>query len=288
MAIRRYNLAIDNHPASGYGIIDDIQGDGEFFLEIGWEPQAATISFARQYITPSEYIPFEGSHLYILSQDAPNSQTYDIYDKTSIAGPDIAQTISSRDYVSVFYSDLSTDYYYVTPRSWSLLSALSLSEADKISFSVKDFIGISTMFLIENPNDTVKGSLRYHGLGTDVSLSYSLPALSKFELCSGVSALTDIAEMIFVQGNQIVGDIYSYYYDYGVGNYDLTVENNTLYIKFNSPLDPDWPYYFFIFDKIPSPEIMVRYDKDPFEENGLWIEYKNLPKGILKFNYYIR
>lgn len=291
MAIRRYKLAIDNHPAAGYATIDDIQGSGEFFVDIGWKPQAATVSFAKQYVLPPEFIPYEGSHLYLLVQDAPLSRTYDILDFTSIAGfPGVPTSLGVNQYTNLFYFDFlsGTNSYFVNPNSWNMFSSGATASADKISLNVADFAPVQFLFLISNPLDVVKGDLLYFGSGADVSATYGLPPLTKFEIIGGVEALTDIAEMIFVKGEQWVGDIYDYYYHYGTGSYDLTVEDGTLYIQFNSPLDPDWPYFFLIFNKFPQPEIKVRYENDPFEENGFWVVYNNLPKGILRFNYYVR
>jgi len=285
MAIRRYKLATDNHPAAGYATIDDIQGSGEFFMELGWTPQAATVSLAKQYMTQPEYVPTSGALLCSLSQDAPASQSYDILEFNLGAAP---TTVSALTYTSVYAWNITGVSNFINMNTWTLLSSVSLTEADKISFSVKDFTAVNALLLVTDPVDTVKGKPLYAGFGTDVSASFGLPALTKFSVIGGVTELTEVAEMVFVDGIQLSGDIYDYDYHYGTGAYDMTVENNILYIQFRTPVDPASLAFFIIFLRTPQPELRVRYENDPFEDTGLWLVYNNLPKGILRFNYYVR
>lgn len=281
MAIRRYKLATDNHPAAGYATIDDIQGSGEFFLELGWRPQAATVSLAKQYITPAEYIPTSGTTLYLLDQVAPLGQVYDIKEFTIGMA---ATTVSAFTYTSVFRYDVS---YMINRNAWTLL-ATATDEADQVSLSVKDVKNDSYLVLLSDPDGTVEGHPLYNGSGSDVSASFSLPARTKYLVLGGVTELTEVAEMVFVNGVQLQGDIYDYYYYYGTGAYDMTVENNNLYITFATALSATDMVYFMVFLRTAQPELRVRYETDPFEANGLWLVYNNLPKGILRFNYFVR
>lgn len=281
MAIRRYKLATDNHPAAGYATIDDIQGSGEFFMELGWKPQAATVSLAKQFMTPAEYIPTSGTTLYVLEQTAPLSQNYDIKEFNTTIPP---ATVSSFQYTSVYRLSLND---MVNRNAWSLLSAVS-DEADQVSLSVLELKNDQYLILLSDPNGTVEGHPIYNGFGIDVSATFGLPALTKFQIMGGVTELTEVAEMVFVNGVQLQGDIYDYDYYYGTGAYDMTVENGILYITFATPIDLLDLAYFIVFLRNPQPELRVRYESDPFEDNGLWLVYNNLPKGILRFNYYVR
>lgn len=285
MAIRRYKLAIDNHPVAGYATIDDIQGSGEFFMEIGWEPQAATVSLAKQYMTPEEYIPTSDAKIYYLGQSSPGSQDYDIYN--FLTSP-TAATVSALTYNSIYTLNLSGDSNYIRNNSWYLNSNISLSAVDQVVFSVKDFTSKTTLLLLNDQYNVIDGHPLYAGYGIDVSVSFGLPALTKFLLYTGIDSLSEIAEMVFVDGIQIEGDIYDYDYSYHTGAYYLTIESNALYLQFITPLDPLSMAFFMVFRRQSEPEIRVRYESDPFEETGLWIVYNNLPKGTLRFNYYVR
>lgn len=288
MAIRRYKLAIDNHPAAGYATIDDIQGSGEFFMELGWEPQAATVSLAKQYMTPPEYVPTKEAVLHILLQDGatPSGQAYNIIEASAAATP---MTVSALQYTSIYTFDFISSSFFINPNSWTLFSNISIDMADQVVFSTRDFI-VSTpvMLMLVDRYHTIQAKPLYAGFGIDASASFGLPPLTKFEIMGGITELTEVAEMVFIDGIQLEGDIYDYDYYYGTGAYDMTVENNILYIQFNTPVDPFQLAFFIIFARAAQPELRVRYENNPFEENGMWLVYNNLPKGILRFNYYVR
>lgn len=281
--MRRYKLATDNHPAAGYATIDDIQGSGEFFMELGWKPQAATVSLAKQFMTPAEYIPTSGVSLYILEQNAnaPLGQIYDIKESTT-GYP--GTTVSALNYTSLFRMDNND---MISPNAWSLL-ATATDMADQVSLSVKEFKSDTSLILLSDNYGVVEGQLVYSGIGSDVSAVFGLPALTKFQILGGITELTEVAEMVFVNGEQVQGDIYDYYYYYGTGAYDMTVEDGILYITFASALNVTDLLYFMVFLRKSQPELRVRYEDEPFDDNGLWLVYNNLPKGILRFNYYIR
>jgi len=289
MAIRRYTLATDNMPATGYVEIDDISGSGDFHVEIGWTPQAATVSLAKYYNLPSEYIPSSGTLLYELEQDAPSSLTYDIKEVDTFVTPSTT-TISSIYFTDIFY--VSSIYKMISRQAWNLYTSSS-GAADKIQFQVKEFDSVSTLWAMVHPEVQIEGDLRYFGAGTDVSASWGLAPRTKIQLVSGISESDDIAEIVFVNGAQIIGDTYDEYYYEGQGAYDLTIENNILYCTFREVPGADDPYYFAIFDKRPEPELRIRFENAPFSdgpngEKGMWLIYKNIPKGILRFNYYVR
>jgi len=285
MAIRRYKLAIDNHPAAGYATIDDIQGSGEFFMELGWHPQAATVSLAKQYFTPAKFIPISDSKLYVLLQTAPGALSYNINTCTTVPA---ATDVSSLTYSSLFNWSISSRSNFINTNSWHLYSNISPTGADQAILYVNDFTAYMTLLLLSHPDDFIDGECIYSGFGSDVSVTYGLPALTKFELLSGVSSLSEIAEMVFIDGDQVTGDIYDYDYSYHTGAYFLSIESDVLYLQFYTPVSPAELAYFMVFRRQPEPELRVRYESDPFEDNGLWIVYNNLPKGTLIFNYFVR
>jgi len=180
----------------------------------------------------------------------------------------------------------------ISGQAWNLYTSGS-GMADKIQFTVKEFDSISTLWAMVHDVSPVEGDLRYFGIGTDASASFGLPPRTKILLISGIEDIEDIAEIVFVNGEQIEGDTYSEYYYYGQGAYDLTIENSNLYCTFREAPGIDDPYYFAIFDRKPSPQLRVRFEKDPFAdgpngEKGMWLVYQDIPKGVLIFNYFIR
>jgi hypothetical protein len=292
MAIRRYTLATDNHPASGYATIDNIEGSGEFFLEIGWRPQAATLSLATQYPLADSFIPSSGAALYLLGQKSgipPDDQIYYIAEAVSPYAPVTWDVVAFRDLQNtLFYPDVTPTLSYEMPNNiWYYYSDIA-SDVDSVLVTAKLFTASTLLFMLSHTTAKINGELSYFGTGTDVSATFGLPARTKYELMTGVAEDADLAEIVIVNGQQVVGDTYSYYYHYGQGFYDMRIEEGVLYIYFTVPLNISDEYFFFIFHPVPRPELRVRFETDPFDDNGLWIVYNNLPEGMLKFNYYIR
>jgi hypothetical protein len=293
MAIRRYTLATDNHPASGYATIDNIEGSGEFFLEIGWRPQAATVSLATQYALEDTFVPIADATFHFLWQKSvtpPDDQIYyileGVFPLTPITPWDAAALKDLHH--TIFYADITPSLSYeIANNLWYYYSDAG-SPVDSIFITAKVFTGETALGMLGHTTAKINGRLSYFGSGTDVSVSFGLPALTKFEIMTGVADDADFAEVIIINGQQVVGDTYSYYYPYGQGFYDMTIESGSLYITFKNALDVSDEYFFFIFRPVPRPELRVRFETDPFDDNGLWIVYNNLPEGMLKFNYYIR
>lgn len=300
MAIRRFKLASDNHPAFGYATIDEISRGGDFFLETGWTPQAAIVSIAQQFNLEAEFVPTSDAILLHLSQVTPGGKVYDINDNVGVAGGS-ATTIDAFTPTSVLSL---TNQEMVFPRTW-YLNTSSSGEADQVTLTVGDLVSETDLYAITHPDGEVEGgSILYFGLGTDVSATYGLDPGTRWETATGVTASDDIAEMVFVDGDQVEGDIYYYYQSYGGGAYDMIVtDDGDLHIQFYTPVDTSvQSLMFLIIERMGEPFVIVRMtdengnESDPFEpvmdddgteHRGLWVRCGNIPKGDMMISYYI-
>jgi hypothetical protein len=287
MALRRFTLAIDNHPAFGFATIEEISRSGEFQLETGWTPQAAIVSLAQQFNLPPEFIPTSGAMLYRLDQASPGGKVYDIYDNIGITGG-TAATISIFEHVGVVSPVIEE---MVTPRAWYLDTSVT-GEADQVTLTVDELSGETDLYAISHGDDEVEGELLFFGVGTDVSVAHDLPAGTMWETATSIPADANIAEMVFVDGIQVEGDIY-----YGAyGAYDMTVVEGTVYISFVTPIDTGVQSLMFgIFDRLGEPIIHVRetnpfeiqIDEEENEHRGVMVTFENFPKGDTILSYYI-
>lgn len=285
MAIRTFQLAIDNHPVYGYVPVPNISGSGVLRLKTGVRRvQAAMVAFAEQYPSHHEYIPSSGASLYLLSQDI--STTYQIAEATI---PSALTEISVFDNATVVHA---TTPSIVPPPGYQF--SVGNVGPNGISLLTKELTAISTLYMITHPISEVRGPLSYFGAGTDVSATYSLAAGTRFRLMTGVTRDDDLAEMIFVDGTQITGDVYDYHYNYGTGSYQLIYTDDfELHVQFATPIDTSTSYLrFAVFERTPRPMIRVR-ENDPFVldedgDYGVWIEYFNIPKGDMYFNCWLQ
>ena len=301
MAIRRFTLAADNHPAFGFVKIDEISRGGDFFIETGWTPQAAIVALAQQFNLAHEFVPYSGSILYRLEQTTPGAKTYNIFDNIGISGGSAA-TISSFEKTSVISVAGSE---IVSSRTWNLFTT-SAGEADQVVFQVGDLTAETDLYAIVHDDDEVDGNIIYFGAGTDVSATYDLDPGTRWETATSVTVADNIAEMIFVDGTQIEGDIYSIYYEggYGGGEYDMIVnEDGTVHIQFVNPIDTgSQNLMFVIFERAGEPFVTVKMlnedetEADPFEilvdedgteHRGVRCVCGNIPKGDMMVSYYI-
>lgn len=282
MAIRTFELAIDNHPVYGYATVEEISGSGVFRIRTGVRRiQAATLAIAEQYPLPHEFIPSADSTLYTLSE---NSATEFAIQTHAITPAPATVPSTSRGTV------LDATVPVVLPSNGGWVTTDSPpGEADLVTLAVGDMSG-DTLYLITHNDYLVDAKLVYVGGGTDVSATYGLPTGSRFKLMEGVTKADDLAEMVFVDGVQLVGDIYNYEYEYGEGAYKLIfTELLELHAQLTTAVDTvTQALTFFVFSRMPRPMLRVRAN-DPFSiydgEWGVWVEYFNIPKGDMVFNY---
>lgn len=285
MAIRTFELAIDNHPVYGYYRVTDIGGSGVMRVNTGVRRiQAATVAIAEQYSLPPEYIPMSGATVHRLLQKVDNF--YDIFSRSQAPVP---ATIPAHINATVIHP---TEMKVVSPQAWYLYTSTSPGDpADEVVFISQEYsVSMPAMFAITHPQAEVRGDLVYFGQGSDVSFIYGLPPGSRFNLMSGVTEDDDLAEMVFVDGLQTEGDIYYYDESYGEGAYRLIfTEGLDLEVLFSTPVDTTMVTLdFAVFRRMPRPMLRVRAD-DPFSlyegNNGVWLEYFNIPKGDMTFNF---
>jgi hypothetical protein len=285
MAIRTFQLAIDNHPVYGYVPVPNISGTGVLRLKTGVRRvQAAMVAFAEQYSLPHEFLPSSGASLNVLTQSDPT--TYAI--ETAEISP-AGATISVLDHASVIYETAPA----LIPHQGFQLTASS-GEFDGLTMLTKEYTAATTLYLITHATAEVRGPLSYFGEGTDVSATYSLDTGTRFLLMTGVTRDDDLAEMIFVDGTQLTGDVYDYHYNYGTGNYQLIYTDDfELHVQFAAPVDTSTSHLrFAVFERTPRPMIRVR-ENEPFVidedgDYGVWIEYFNIPKGDMYFNCWLQ
>lgn len=279
--IRRYLKSSDNAPAWGFAIIDDIQGSGVFKLPIEWTraPQDGIVTFAQAFNLPPEFIPTSGSTLYTLAQTGTNT-IYDIKDTDATAA---VATISGIKYTSVLHP---TSMRLVNQGAWRLTSS-GAGAADQVTMSIAEYAAVDPLYAFVHDVGMIQGNMAYFGGGTDVSATYSLATGTRWSLPTSLTAADDIAEMVFADGEQIVGDIYDYQYSYGGGAYDMfKMEDGTVEIQLVDPVVAPTTLFFALFIRVPEPRINIRFE-DPFDEDGVWIEYFDIPKGDIVVSYYI-
>jgi hypothetical protein len=281
MAIRRYLKASDNSPAYGHAIVDDIQGTGEFQLPIEWTraPQDGIVTFAQSFNLPPEFVPYSGGILRTLSQTGMTT-VYDIQETVAAA---TATTIGGCDYASVIHPTLMET---IKQGAWNLTTSVA-GAADQITLTMEEFVAEDPLYAIVHQDGEVQGNLTYFGTGTDVSSSYGLGPGYRWSVPTSLTSDDDIAEMVFVDGIQIIGDIYDYYQHYGGGAYDMfQMDDGTVEFLLVDPVLGATTLFFAIFIRVPEPRINIRYE-DPFDEDGVWIEYFSIPKGDMVISYYI-
>jgi len=285
MALRRFTLATDNHPAYGYATIDDLSGSGEILIEVGWLPQAATVALTQQFGLPHEYFPPTGTELQKCTRDGVGGVVYSIedYDGSSWS----ASTVASSKKVSLF-NENALSSYQVSDHGWYINTASTPGPSDKVTLTAGDLTTVDDLWLMTRDDAATTGILYESGTGSDVSATYSLPTRTRYEITTGIASTEDIAEMVFVNGAQLQGDVYSGSYDYGIGSYDrLLLDTGELHISFESALEATDHVYFFVFSIFPRPYVRVKASS-PFTSTGFIIEYGNIPKGDMSFNYYVR
>lgn len=296
MAIRRYTKASDNSPAWGYAVIEDIQGTGDFKMPLAWTraPQDGIVSFAQSFNLPNEFIPIQDTVLRRLDRaGGSGTLNYDI--NTDVASP-AASTISDLECCTVVHS---TSEDLVQPSAWYLYSATPGSDGTQVRFLSQQVTDVASHFAIVHADLPIMGRLSYFGSGTDVSATYGLAARTRYAFATAFQFPADpdnpghpglydnVAEMVWVNGVQIVGDTYSHYYSYGGGSYDLfPMPDGTVEIQFVTPLEATDVLRVALFNRWPQPMINIRYE-DPFDEDGVWIQYWNIPKGDLLISYYV-
>ena len=281
MAIRRFQKAIDNSPAFGFAIVDEIQGSGVFQLPIEWScpPQDGYVGFAQAFNLPPEFVPTSGATLRTLSRTTPTT----IYNIKEAVAAATATTISAVKYISVIHPTLMRIVHH---GAWQLTTSGS-GAADQVTMLMKEFVANATLYAVVHDDGEVQGNLTYFGTGSDVSVAHSLVAGTRWSLPTSLTVGDDIAEMVFVNGVQVSGDLYDYRYSYGGGAYDMfRMDDGTIEIQFVNPVVAPTTLFFAIFIRVPEPRINIRYE-DPFDENGVWIEYFNIPKGDIVISYYI-
>jgi hypothetical protein len=288
MALRRFRLASDNHPAYGYIVIDEISRSGEFQIETwGWTPQAAIVSLAEQFRLPSEFVPTSGSTLYRLQMEGNQYSllTYDTSEGTPIS-------LSLLKYVSV-----------IEPVSMCfvpIINMYAVGDASGVTSIELATSGLSdAMWAIAHDDDFVEGGVLYFDNGTDVSVTYGLDPGTRWETATSIPSDANIAEMVFVDGAQVEGDIY--YGEYG--SYQMFIVEGAVHIQFVTPIDMRvQTLMFVIFDKVGEPIIHlkmrnadgsdadpfeVQIDKDGDEHQGVMVTYENFPKDNATISYYI-
>ena len=300
MAIRRYTKSTDNAPAWGYTVIDNIQGSGIIKMPIGWTrlPQDGIVTFGQTFNLPSEFVPISGTTLRRLDRaGGSGTQTYDI--NTDVATP-VAATISETVCTSIISSDNNG---LIQPSAWYLSSATPGVAASTVEFHSKESTDAATHYAIVHPDFPIMGNLSHFGSGTDVSATYSLPARTRYSFPTAFKFpadpdkpghpgnYDDVAEMVWLNGTQLVGDTYSMYYHYGGGAYDMfSMPNGTVEIKFVTALTATDVLRVAFFLRWPEPMVNISFE-NPFVEDesgiGVMIEYWNLPKGDIILSHYL-
>ena len=281
MAIRRYTKASDNSPAWGYAIIEDIQGTGVYKLPMEWTrpPQDGIVAFAQVFNLPPEFVPTSGGLLRTLVRTSPTT-IYDIKETTAAAA---GTTIGATKYTSIIHP---TEMRQVHHGAWRLTTSAT-GAADQVTIEVGEFVADTKLYAIVHDDDEVEGNLAYFGTGTDVSSSHGLTTGYRWSIPTSLTAGDDIAEMVFVDGVQIVGDIYDYYQHYGGGAYDMfEMDDGTVEILLVDPSLSPHTLFFAIFIRVPEPRINIRFE-DPFDDDGVWVEYFDIPKGDIVVSHYI-
>lgn len=296
MAIRRYTKASDNSPAWGYAVIEDIQGSGDFKLPLSWTraPQDGIVCFGQSFNLPNEFIPYSGTVLRRLDRaGAAGTLNYNI--NTDEASP-ASETISDLECCTVLHGSL---HELLQAPSWYLYSGTPGSEASQVRLESQQVTDVTPHFAIVHSDLPVMGRLSHFGSGTDVSATYGLAARTRYSFATAFQFPADpdnpghpgqydnVAEMVWVNGDQVIGDIYSHYYDYGGGAYDMhPMPDGTVEIQFVDPLEATDVLHVALFNRWPEPMINIRYES-PFDADGVWIQYWNLPKGDLIISYYV-
>lgn len=296
MAIRRYTKASDNSPAWGYAVLEDIQGTGDFKLPVSWTraPQDGIVAFAQTFNLPSEFIPTSDTVLRRLDRIG-GSGTLNYTVNTDVATP-AGTTISDLSCCTVVHSS-SQDL--VQPSSWYTYSSTPGTGGSQIRFLSQEVTDVTPHYAIVHDHLPIVGRLSYFGSGSDVSATYGLAARTRYSFTTAFQFPEDpenpghpgqwdnVAEMVWVNGVQIVGDIYSYYYQYGGGVYDMfQMPDGTVEIQFVTPIGATDVLHVALFLRWPQPAINIRYES-PFDEDGLWIQYWNIPKGDIVISYYV-
>ena len=284
MAIRRYTKASDNAPAWGYAVIDEIQGTGVFKLPVEWTraPQDGIVCFAQAFNLPPEFVPTGGSRLYILSRTAPGGIIYDIGTCTI---PSATTGVSVIENATVITPN---DQIIIPPQAWYYITTGLPTSPSRIELYTKEFTGEATLYAITHTSQVVKAPMVYFGAGDDVSASHGLATGTRWSIGISMPEDANIAEMVFVDGEQIVGDTYDYYQSYGGGAYDMfRMDDGTIEIQLVDPVNVSTTTLFFaLFRRYAEPRINIRFE-DPLDEDGVWIEYFDIPKGDIVISYYI-
>jgi len=297
MAIRRYTKASDNSPAWGYAVIEDIQGSGDFKLPLSWTraPQDGIVTFAQSFNLPNEFIPYADSVLKRLDRaGGSGTQNYDV--NTDVATP-VASTVSDAECCTVLHPSFPD---LIQPSAWYAYSGTPGAAASQVRFASQEITDVATHYVIVHQDLPVTGDLAYFGSGTDVSATYGLPARTRYSFPTAFRFPADpenpghpgqhdnVAEMVWVNGVQLVGDTYSTYYPYGTGAYDIfPMPDGTVEIQFDPAPEATDVMHVAFFIRWPEPMINIRFE-EPFDDDGVWIQYWNLPKGDLIISYHIQ